>query len=70
MRSGERGGQTSKIVSLETCMIRTFPLILGGEHTREICQKLDTLIVSQPMVENVDADDGGYPDCCLLCYNS
>jgi len=51
-------------------MIRTFPLILGGEHTREICQKLDTLIVSQPMVENVDADDGGYPDCCLLCYNS
>jgi hypothetical protein len=26
---------------------------LGGEHTPEICQKLNTLIVAQPMDENV-----------------
>lgn len=43
---------------------------VGGEHTPEIYQKHNTLIVSQPMDENLGANGGGYPDCCLLCYNS
>ena len=70
MRSGERGGRISKIVSLETCIDTKFSFVFWGEHTREICQKHNTLIVSQPMDKNVGAKGGGYPDYCLLCYNS
>jgi hypothetical protein len=59
-----------KLCHWKCVLIRTFPLIFGGEHAPEIRQKHNTLIVSQPMDENVVANCGGDPDGCLLCYNS
>ena len=68
------GAEPRKLCHCKRLLIRTFPFFLGGgvgvEHTPEIYQKHDTLIVSQPMDESVGVNGGGYPDCYLLCYNS
>lgn len=40
---------------------------MGGEHTPEICQKLNTLIVAQPMDENVGLTVVGIHIAAVCC---